>query len=553
MIGTSAERLAYLDEQYPVWKDYTIWQFYEQSAARFPENDFLVYADRTFSYEEIRQYAMRISESLIALGVRQGMHVAVRLKNRPEHVCLILALARIGAAKISVNTHASEEELHFILEKAEADYLFTDDLAMQTSSICGERIKTIITFRHEETLDGRVICFDDFLQNAADWKEQWENKDPFVMSDIMFTSGSTSRPKGVVMTHDMVVRSGYATARTRLMETGRRICVPIPLYHAFAYIEGLMSAITIGGALLLSQERYDAERTLQLMRDMHANDVICVSAIMIDLLMKGAPRPEDYPSMHAAYWASACPEWTWQRARDAFGITDVGTGYGLTECGSTATLIRPTDDPQMVERCHGRLKMAGSAAVVDQRDVLLEIKITNIDTKETLGPGEKGMIWLRGVTMTPGYYKEPEINETVIENGWFCTGDIGALDCDGYLTFLGRNNDTYKINGENVSPQFVESILCRDDKVNAIEVVGIDHPKCGAIGVAFVDTDENEAVVEQELRAYAKEHLASFQCPGCYIFLPIDEWPRTGTGKISKKELRKLAAEYLKYHPAAHH
>ena len=148
--------------------------------------------------------------------------------------------------------------------------------------------------------------------------------------------------------------------------------------------------------------------------------------------------------------------------------------------------------------------------------------------------------------MTPGYYKEPKINDAVYRDGWFCTGDIGILDYDGYLTFLGRDNDMYKINGENVSPQFIETVLSRHRDVHAVEVVGIDHPKYGAVGVAFVDTDADTAALEPELRVYAREHLALFQCPGYYIFLPIDKWPRTGTGKISKKELRKLAVKHLK-------
>ena len=195
---------------------------------------------------------------------------------------------------------------------------------------------------------------------------------------------------------------------------------------------------------------------MRLMREKKTNDVICVSAIMIDLPPKGDPQPEDYPAMHAAYWASACPEWIWQKARDAFGITDIGTGYGMTECGSTATLIRPTDDPDRVARCHGRLKLAGAAGEAAYGDALLEMQLVDAETGNAVGPGKEGIIYLRGATMTPGYYKEPKINDAVYRDGWFCTGDIGILDYDGYLTFLGRIR-MYKINGENVSPQFIET------------------------------------------------------------------------------------------------
>ena len=544
MVGISTERLRCLDELYPTWENCTIWEHFERSAKRFPENDFLIYEDRTFSYDEIRTYALEFSENLAALGVGPETHVAVRLNNCPEYVCMILALARIGAVKIPVNICANAEELSYILEKAEAEYFFTDEWKKYPEWTFHNGIRKVIAVGYDGTADKRMMSFTDFRKNRSSWKEQ--KIDPFAMSDIMFTSGSTSHPKGVVMTHDMVVRSGYATARTRMMEPGRRICVPIPLYHAFAYIEGLMAAITVGGALILFREHFQSERTLRLMREKKANDVICVSAIMIDILVKGDPHPEDYPAMHAAYWASACPEWTWQKARDAFGITDVGTGYGMTECGSTATLIRPTDEPDRVSQCHGRLKLAGAAGKTAYGNALLEMKLVDAGTGNVVEPGTEGIIYLRGVTMTPGYYEEPEINKDVYRDGWFCTGDIGVQDHDGYLKFLGRNNDMYKINGENVSPQFIETVLSRHEKVQAVEVVGIDHPKYGAVGVAFVDTDADPEMLEPELRIYAKEHLALFQCPGYYIFLPIDQWPRTGTGKISKKELRKLAVQVLK-------
>ena len=128
------------------------------------------------------------------------------------------------------------------------------------------------------------------------------------------------------------------------MEPGRRICVPIPLFHAFAYVEGLFAAITVGGTLMLFKEKFNTDKTLLAMQERKANDIICVSPIMIDLLVKGKPSPERFPVLHAAYWAAACPEWIWDRARQAFGISDISTGYGMTECGSTATIIRPEDD-----------------------------------------------------------------------------------------------------------------------------------------------------------------------------------------------------------------
>lgn len=546
MLGTCEERIQALDELYPRWEDRTLWDFFTLSCTRFPRAEFLVYEDRSFCYEEVHRYALVLADKLAALGITAGSHVAVSMTNTPECVALIFALARLGAVKVSVNTGVGVDELRYIIRTAQVEWFICADKALVPALNGIGGLRAVLCTEAKGPGETGFLSWQELLELKNAGMRSAPQVESCGLCDIMFTSGSTARPKGVMMTHDMLVRSGYATARTRRMETGRRICVPIPLFHAFAYVEGLLSAVTVGGALLLFRGRFQVERTLDLMREKRANDIICVSPIMIELLVKGRPLPEEFPSLHAAYWAASCPDWIWDGARRAFGIADISTGYGMTECGSTAAIIRPEDSPELVQRCHGRLKSAGPAAAWPEWDALLELSLQDLETGAAVGPEQEGEILLRGKTITPGYYRDEEATRAAIdEEGWFHTGDIGLLDKQGYLKFLGRTNDMYKINGENVSPQFVEQILSRHEAVNMVEVVGIAHPKHGEVGVAFIDSDIPGAQLEPELRAYARVNLARYQCPCHYIFLRRSGWPRTETGKISKKELRQLALEQL--------
>ena len=181
------------------------------------------------------------------------------------------------------------------------------------------------------------------------------------LSDIMYTSGSTSFPKGVMLTQDMMLRSSFGTCRSRRMEVGRRILVPIPLYHIFGYNEGMLAAMWVGGSIVLCDRKAEGSYILELLRTSQANDIISVPLIIMRILEALGDTTANLPDMHAGYWASTCPDWIWDRAKEAFGITDVTTGYGMTECGSTTTLFSPGCESRDLMRYQGYLKDCGCA------------------------------------------------------------------------------------------------------------------------------------------------------------------------------------------------
>ncbi len=214
----------------------------------------------------------------------------------------------------------------------------------------------------------------------------------------------------------------------------------------------------------------------------------------------------------------------------------------MTECGSTSTLMSPLDREHGVKHYVGRLKDGGAAGKKEYDGHLIQLKICDLDTGKEAETGKQGEILCKGLTVTPGYYKNDEANRnSFTEDGWFRTGDLGCFNEEGYLSFQGRKSDTYKINGENVSPQYVDIIIGQCPDVEQVEVVGINSERYGEMGVAFIDAGEADEEKKERIKAYCKQKLARFQVPKYYVFENNENWPRTSTGKVQKRKLRERA------------
>ncbi len=543
MLGTYEERMRDLRALYPFWTAETIWTRFEKNAERFAEQPFILFEDTVQTYHQVKEAADQLAASLLLSGVRSGDHVALLMYNCPAAVELIFALAKIGAVRVPIHAAAGIEEAMEIMEHAACVLLITQkpmppELLDRLPSIRG----VVLLCGQEE--NPRYMDWEAFFALGEGRQVFAAPQTPEDLANILFTSGSTSSPKGVMVTHDMVLRCAFGTVRRRGMEIGRRIFVPTPLFHTMAYVEGLMAAMLVGGSVIMMREKFNSQCGLRLMKQFEANDIICVTVIMMDLLSKGDPRPEDFPALHAAYWASICPQWLWGAVREAFGIQDVTTGYGMTECGSTTSMISPLDDPSRVAVCHGRVK---PGVEWDSDTPQLLIKICDPETGHPVLPGSSGELRCYGKTVTKGYYRDPQATKQAFdEEGWFKTQDICRMDEAGYLTFEGRLSDVYKINGENVSPQFIDSVISKCPAVRAVETVGVPDPKHGEIGVAFLDTYRPFEQVRGEIQQFCQQNLAAYQVPKVLIPSDSGTWPRTPvSGKVQKSKLRQLAQQHL--------
>ena len=552
MIGTARQREIELARIYPAWENDTQWTWFCKNSRRFSERIFLIDENQSSTYKDILELVKNVSAGLYGCGVRPGMMAAVDMDNRKELIASVFALSRLGCTAVMVNSKLSHEEREYILKKSDAEVLITDRPYMGSMEPEKELMQILVT-GEEDDGGGKAIHWRQMLALSAETPDRILTvledtyHDPERTSMLMFTSGSASHPKGVMITDNMLLRSAFATANTRHMEVGRRIYLPIPLFHAMAYVEGMLAAAMVGGSIIISERKTTPEEHLIRMQRYEVNDIVCISSIMIRMMLAALGQSMDFPAMHAAYWAGVCPEWVWKRAREFFHITDCGNGYGMTECGSTSHVLRGTDCKGEISHCHGKLKYAGIAAVPEGTGTILSVRIWAEDGTRECGPGEKGEILLRGISVTKGYYKEPEATAKLFDqDGWMHSGDLGMLDEDGYLTFLGRKDEQFKVNGENVSPEFVGDVLMQHKNVRYAEIVGIPHESCGEAGVAFVEFYDNREEAIPEIQEYIRQKLARFQQPAWIFSINASEWPKTSTGKIVKRALKKMAGVRLK-------
>lgn len=550
MKGTLKDRLEELDRLYPRWEKKTIWEYFLDTAGRFPDREFLAARGRqSYTYRQAREEGIKIARGLLAAGVRPGDHVAVQMENSPEQIFTALAAAAVRAVKIPVNTGLSAVELKFILEQSEADYLITD--CELKDNVPYDHLKGVIFLSGS---GGKpevfVTGWEEFL--AAGQKDVLEDTPKELhgdeASDIIYTSGSTKAPKGVVLTHDMLMRSAFASCRNRGFELGRRIYVPLPMFHVYGYVEGLLAAILVGGTVLLRRGKFLAGEALDFMEETRANDILSVPAQMMALINELRERPRKLAHLHAVYCSAAmCPAWIWPAIRETLGVSDVITGYGMTEVCGASMQTAPDDSDEILQTRVGKLLPAGCSGLARFGGYQLAYRVVDRKTQQDCPPGEVGELWCKGAVVTKGYFKRDQANRRVFtDDGWFKTGDCGCFDEKGYLIFAGRVDDMYKINGENVSPQFLEEVLSQCDQIHTVAITGVPDQKHGSVGAAFIQLYEDSPVNREKAESYARAHLAKFQVPKYFIYMKQEDWPRTASGKIQKfhlKEMARAAAE----------
>lgn len=545
MKGLIEDRLRELDRFYPRWEKKTIWEYFETSASRFPDREFIDFEKtKSFTYEEARLQAIQIAKGFEALGIKTGVHVAVQIENCPEQVFIMLALNAIGAVRVPVNTALSSRELEFVLTQSDALY-FVTGCSVQFDSRKTKLLKAVVFQEAKCSLEISSIDWNEFLKAGAyaEFLVQKGESAAEQVCDIIYTSGSTKAPKGVMLSHDMLMRSAFASCINRGFEIGRRVFIPLPMFHVYGYVEGLLAVILVGGSVLMRGGKFEAESVLDYVEKSRANDILSVPSQMISIIRCLKEKSREFPELHAVYCsASICPSWVWPAIRESLGVDDVITGYGMTEVCGASMQTAPGDGDEILRTRVGKLLFGGCAGDARLGGYELEYLIVDQKTGKPCAAGQTGELWCRGLTVTRGYYNRLEANKRVFTgDGWFKTGDCGYFDEEGYLVMAGRVDDMYKINGENVSPKFLEDVLGNCPQIQSVEIVGVPDDKHGHIGIAFVqlkqDIPENRKLVEE----YSKVHLAKFQVPRYYVYMKTEEWPRTSTGKVQKFRLKEMA------------
>lgn len=561
MVGTVEERRQAIGDRHPSWRELTVDRYLSEVAGAHPERPWVITDDVTLTYGEVEDRAEAYARGLAALGVRAGDRVALVLANRPEFVPLLLGIWRLGAAAIPVNFLLRTDELAYVIGQSACRVVVTmgsfrglDYVAAFDQFAPGWRSGAVDAFGELAA----VVVLDGAPDGVADLDELVRRgrerggalppspAGPHDPAIVMYTSGTTGLPKGVIQTHDNLLRMAYATAHHRAFEDGRRVLFALPLYHAFALLEGLLAVTVVAGAVI-PQPVFDPGATLAGIARHRANDLLLVPTMSVALLEHPDLDTFDLSSLHAVLAGAApTPVWVWQQLQERLGVREVFTGYGMTELTCATTETAPGDPLGVVAETVGRPKDGGVAGIAALGGAIAEYRTVDPFTGAFLPDGAEGELVARGPTATCGYFDKPEETAALLlEGGWVRSGDLGLVRPDGYLQLTGRSKELYKSGGELVSPKEIEELLTAHPAIGQAFAVGLPDDRWGEIGCACLVLSPGGAVSEDEVLELCRAKLARFKVPRHVLFFDAAELPATPTGKVQKFRLVELARRRL--------
>jgi fatty-acyl-CoA synthase len=525
-----------------------------RAAQKWGSRDALVMPDVRLTYAELAERALDRARGLMALGVQGGDHVATLLTTSVEFLESLFGIALAGAVPVPINCRYRGHELRYLAENSDAVVILTTGMISEGLDLYGRleeglgkpvphasedrlampglpRLRHIVHLG--DTPPAGTVSAAEFRRRAAavPIADVGRRRACVRVRDLgllLYTSGTTSNPKGCMLTHEAMVRNGIELGRRYRMTQADSFWSPLPMYH----IAGIMPIIatTSVGALYVTSPVFDAGVSLdQLQSERVTINFACFAPIMADLLNHPKFASTDFSTMRMMNSSLALqPDSFRQMLTKAMPTAIHVSTYGLSESAGTVTTSR-LDDPEPT-----RMTRLGGAMPG------MQLRIVD-ENEEDLPPGARGQLLLRGYGMAEGYYRDPEKTGQVVRGGWLRTGDICSIDANGHLMFHGRLKEMLKVGGENVAALEIEAFIGGHPAVKLCQVVGLPDPRLVEIPAAFVELKPGATATEREIIDFCRNKISSFKIPRFVRFVP--EWPM-GASKIQKYKLRdSLMAE----------
>jgi fatty-acyl-CoA synthase len=529
------------------WTGKTIGAALDEAAERYGDKVATVFQNVRVTYNQLKQTADLVARGFLSLGIGKGDKVAIWMAGYAEWAYAYFALARIGAIMVPVNTRYRPEEVEYVLNKSKASMLILKEepnkdylrLLQELAPGVGEAADAIpnekvpylrnIVVSSQRKLVG-CLTFDDLKSLGTGVSEATLNQAAGKVTSediamIQFTSGTTATPKGAMLYHVAMLRGAYYGSQVLKLTEADRFFSPQPFFHVGGSIKVMLAPI-VSGCTMIVQPYFDAGAALELMERYHCNVLMGHQPHFIEYLNHPDLKKRKLVLDKGMIFAS--PEVN-KRVYDVMGIKKLISPYGLTEThiGGTACEM---DDPLELRMATVGRPMPG-----------VEIGIRQPDGKEFLPAGEPGEVCFKGWCVTKGYFDDPQkTKETLDDEGWFRTGDLGVIGSDGYLRLVGRIKDMIRVGGENVAAADVEAVLLKHDAVKQAVAVGMADNRLVEVVAVFIELKADKRVGEQEVIDYCRQHLASFKVPRLVIF--VNDWPMTGAGKIQRYVLKETRA-----------
>jgi fatty-acyl-CoA synthase len=542
----------------PVLREITLGQMLDEVIEKYPDNEAVVYVDRDFrlTYREFGELVDELAKGLMALGVQKGEKVAVWATNVPPWVALQFATAKIGAVLLTVNTYYRKSELAYLLRQSEAENIFIIDGFQendyvqtlydlvpelkshprgQISSSEFPYLKRVFFLGHEKHR-GMYSLPELFslgqLITDAEYLNRQRELDCHEVVNMQYTSGTTGFPKGVMLTHYNIGNNGFWIGEHQVLGPEDRICLPVPLFHCFGCVLGVLAAVSHASTMVIL-ESFNPIMVMTAVDTERCTALYGVPTMFIAVLEHSMFSRFDYSSLRTGIMAgSPCPIRVMRQVIESMNMRDITICYGLTEASPVITQTRTDDD------IHRKVETVGRAMPA------IEVKLEDPDTGETLPPGSSkpGEVCCRGYNVMRGYYKmEEATRETIDQNGWLHSGDLGTMDEEGYLSITGRLKDMIIRGGENIYPREIEEFLYTLDGIYDVQVVGVPSKKYGEEVGAFVILKDGSQLTPEDIRDYCRGQISRYKIPRYIAF--VDGYDMTASGKVQKFKLREKAAE----------
>jgi fatty-acyl-CoA synthase len=518
-----------------------------QAAVRYPQNEALVslFQQQRITYAELDKAADTVAASLLALGVKPGDRVAIWSANRTEWLIAHHGAVRIGAIVVTVNPALRQGEAEFILSNSQASVIFAAPRFRSYSFV-----DAIADMRDKLTDLKHVIYFgDELAENALTWPgflelgrqvshERIAEVETQVSFDdpcsLQYTSGTTGRPKGALLTHHSLLNNGYFVGERQHFTPADRICLPVPFFHCYGLVLGAFAALTHGSALVLPAEGFDTKTSLASIAKERCTTFYGVPMMYIALLNDPEFDNYDLSSLRTGCMGAApCPSETMRQSVTRMHMHEVTVVYGMTET-SPISFQSLVDDDNTI-RC----------LTVGRTHPHVEAKVIDPVTKATVAIGQPGELCIRGYSVMQGYWRDPAATSAAIDpSGWMHSGDLAVMNDDGCVAIVGRIKDTVIRGGENIYPREIEEYLMSLPQIAEAYAFGLPDEKYGEELCVWVRVKPGSATTPELIQAQCRGKIATYKVPR-YVRI-VDEFPATASGKVQRFRMRDSEVEYLK-------